>query len=326
MMITRRALAMLMLSVFAATGSAPALAADYPEKPIRMVVPFTPGGPIDLLGRPLADALAKELGQPVIVDNRPGANGIVGTTAVARAAPDGYTMLMTTGSFTANPFAVASLPYEPLTSFAPITQIASTFGIVMLVRPDFPAATVAELVELAKKEKGNLTYAHAGVGNATHVGAELFLRAAGIRMIPVPYKGAGAFLADIISGQVSMGMTSTVASVPYVKAGQLRALATTGTVRAPSLPDVPSLHELGFKDAVLLGYYGLWFPKDTPRDRVMRLQQAVAKVLTGPEMQKVMDVSGITKVASTPEEFAAFLEKDLAFNRDIMKAIGIEAK
>jgi tripartite-type tricarboxylate transporter receptor subunit TctC len=326
MKLTRRALGPLILSLIAMAGWQPAAAAEYPEKPIRMVVPFVPGGPINLLGRPLADALAKELGQPVIVDNRPGANGIVGSTAVARSAPDGYTMLMTTGSFTANPFAVADLPYDPLTSFAPITQIASTYGIVMLVRPDFPAKSVADLVALAKKEGGNLTYAHAGVGNATHVGAELFLRAAGIQMIPVPYKGAGAFLSDIISGQVSMGMTSTVASVPYVRSGQLRALATTGTDRAPSLPEVPSLYELGYKEAVLLGYYGLWFPKDTPRDRVMRMQRAVSKVLDGPEMQKVMETAGITKVASSPEEFAAFLAKDLEFNREIMKAIGVEAK
>jgi tripartite-type tricarboxylate transporter receptor subunit TctC len=326
MNIATRSLLLWIISVIAASGVVLGSAAAYPEKPIRMIVPFVPGGPIDLLGRPLAEALSKELGQPVIVDNRPGANGIVGSTAVARATPDGYTMLMTTGSFTANPFAVANLPYDPLTSFAPVTQIASTYGIVMLVRPDFPAKSVADLVAMAKQEPGKMTYAHAGIGNATHVGAELFLRAAGIRMIPVPYKGAGAFLADIISGQVNMGMTSTVASVPYVRSEQLRALATTGIVRAPSLPEVPSLHELGYKDAVLLGYYGLWFPKDTPPDRVARIQQAVSRVLDGAEMRKVLDTAGITKVASTPQEFARFLEKDLVFNRDIMKAIGIEPK
>jgi len=326
MQFTRRAAVASIVSAMIVGGAMPAFADEYPDRPIRMVIPFVPGGPIDLLGRPLADLLSKELGQPVVVDNRAGANGIVGTTAVARAAPDGYTMLMTTGSFTANPFAVANLPYDPLTSFAPITQIATSYGIVMLVRPDFPAKTVAELVEMAKREPGKLTYAHAGIGNATHVGAELFLRAAGIKMISVPYKGAGAFLSDIISGQVSMGMTSTVASVPYVRSGQLRALATTGTVRAPSLPDVPSLYELGYKDAVLLGYYGLWFPKDTPADRVNRMYQAAVKVLAGPEMQKVMETAGIRKVASTPKEFAEFLEKDLAFNRDVMKAIGVEPK
>jgi len=325
MRFTRRAALASLLSA-TAYAAMPARAADYPDRPIRMVIPFAPGGPIDLLGRPLADLLSRELGQPVVVDNRSGANGIVGTTAVARAAPDGYTMLMTTGSFTANPFAVANLPYNPLTSFAPITQLATSYGIVLLVRPDFPAKTVAELVEMAKREPGKLTYAHAGVGNATHVGAELFLRAAGINMIPVPYKGAGAFLADIIGGQVTMGMTSTVASVPYVRSGQLRALATTGTVRAPSLPDVPSLYELGYKDAVLLGYYGLWFPKDTPADRVNRMYQAAVKALNTPELEKVMETAGITKVGSTPKEFAAFLEKDLAFNRDVMKAIGVEPK
>jgi tripartite-type tricarboxylate transporter receptor subunit TctC len=316
-------------AVFSAAAlmlAAPAYAESYPDRPIRMIVPFSAGGPIDLLGRPLADKLSAVLGQAVVVDNRAGANGIVGTTAVAKSDRDGYTMLMTTGSFTANPFAVANLPYDPLKDLTPITQIARTYGVTFLVTPSFPAKNVAELVKLAKESPGKYSYAHAGIGNATHVASELFQKAASIKLLAVPYKGAGAFLTDIVSGQVNMGFTSTVAATPYVRSGQLRALATTGIKRAPSLPEIPSLHELGYKDAVLLGYFGLWFPAGTPAERIERMHHAAVEALNSPEMQKVLHTSGIEMVASSPAEFARFLEEDYAANAKILPSIGVKPR
>lgn len=322
----RASLRFVWMLLAAAIAACPARAETYPERTIRMIVPFSAGGPIDLLGRPLADKLSTLLGQPVVVDNRPGANGIIGTAAVAKSEPDGYTMLMTTGSFTANAFTAANLPYDPLKDFAPITQIARSYGITFLVSPSFPAKSVAELVELAKKEPGKLSYAHAGIGNATHIAAELFQKAAGIKLLAVPYKGAGSFLSDIVSGQVNMGFTSTVAAVPYVRSGQLRALATTGTKRAPSLPEVPSFDELGYKKAVLVGYFGLWFPAGTAPERIERVHRAVAEALRTPEMQAVIDKSGIEAVGSGPEEFARFLAEDYAMNAELLPSIGVTPK
>ncbi|MBX6426973.1 MAG: tripartite tricarboxylate transporter substrate binding protein [Variibacter sp.] len=322
----RASLRFVWMLLAAAIAACPARAETYPERTIRMIVPFSAGGPIDLLGRPLADKLSTLLGQPVVVDNRPGANGIIGTVAVAKSEPDGYTMLMTTGSFTANAFTAANLPYDPLKDFAPITQIARSYGITFLVSPSFPAKSVAELVELAKKEPGKLSYAHAGIGNATHIAAELFQKAAGIKLLAVPYKGAGSFLSDIVSGQVNMGFTSTVAAVPYVRSGQLRALATTGTKRAPSLPEVPSFDELGYKKAVLVGYFGLWFPAGTAPERIERVHRAVAEALRTPEMQAVIDKSGIEAVGSGPEEFARFLAEDYAMNAELLPSIGVTPK
>lgn len=301
-----------------------ARAEDYPSRPIKVVIPFSPGGPIDLLGRPLADKLSEVLGQPVVVDNRSGANGIIGTASVASSPPDGYTMLLTTGSFTGNAVVSSKIPYDVLKDFAPITQVAQSYGIVLMLRPSLPALILPELVALAKQSPGKYSYAHAGIGNLTHVAGELFQKVAGIELLKVPYRGAGAFIADIIAGQVDMGFTSTVASTPNVKAGLVRGVAITGPRRAPSLPDVPSFQEFGYRDMDLTGYHGLWFPPGTPRERVERVQRAVVKVLDTPEMKRVIVDSGIEAVGSTPEAFARFIEQDLALQKSIMQRIGLQ--
>jgi len=310
----------------AVLASFPARAETYPDRPIRLIIPFSAGGPNDLIARPLGDRMSQALGQPLIVDNRPGANGIIGTALVAKAPPDGYTLLMTTGSFTANPAINAKMPYDALTDFAPITLLAQSFGIVLVVRPDFPAKSLRELVEMAKRAPGRYSYAHSGIGNSNYVAAELFQKLAEIELIKVPYKGTSAFAPDIMSGQVDMGFMSTVIATPNVNSGLLRALATTGRERAPTLPDAPTFLELGFEEMDVTGYFGLWAPGATPRDRVALINREAVNALRSPAVRKVITDSGLRVVASSPEEFAQFVERDFEWQKAIVKRIGMPAE
>ena len=305
-------------------AAAPSAAETYPDRPLRIVIPFAAGGPNDMIARPLADHLSQALGQPVIIDNRPGANGILGTTVVAKSPPDGYTLLMTTGSFTANPAAGAKTSYDALNDFAPVTLLAQSFGIALMVRPDLPAKSLRDLVEMARRAPGSLSYAHSGVGNANYVTAELFQKMAGIELIRVPYKGSASFAPDIMSGQVTMAFMSAVIATPNVKSGLLRALATTGSERAPALPDTPTFQELGFKEMDVTGYFGLWFPAGTPGERVSLIQREAAKALATPAVKKVIQDSGLKPIGSTPEEFSHFVARDFEWQKDIARRIGLQ--
>ena len=319
-----RRIAGALLSIGLALAAAPLAADTYPERPIRLVIPFAAGGPNDVIARPLADHMAQALGQPVVIDNRPGANGILGTAVVAKSAPDGYTLLMTTGSFTANPAVNAKTSYDALADFIPVTLLAQSFGIALMVRPDFPAKSLVDLVDMAKRAPGTLSYAHSGVGNANYVTAELFQKLAGIELIKVPYKGSSSFAPDIMSGQVTMGFLSAVIATPNVKSGLLRALATTGSERAPSLPDTPTFQELGFKEMDVTGYFGLWFPAGTPPERVRLIQREAAKAMQAPTLQKIIADSGLKAIGSTPEEFARFVARDFEWQKGIVKRIGLQ--
>jgi tripartite-type tricarboxylate transporter receptor subunit TctC len=304
--------------------SMPALAQSYPDRPVRIVIPFAAGGPNDLLGRPLAEKMSEALGQPFVIENRGGAAGSLGTQFVAKAAPDGYTMLMTTGSITGNVAISANPTYNPITDFAPITLLAQSYGIVLMTRPDFPAKTLTEFVALARKNPGKFSYGHAGIGNVTYVAAELFSKLAGIKLLKVPYRGTASFAPDIMSGHVSVGFMSTVIARPNVQSGQLRALGISGSQRAPTLPDVPTFQELGFKEMDVTGYYGLLFPAATPRERVALIHREAVKALKTPLLQKVLADSGVRAIGSTPEQFARFLEDDMRWQLDIMKQIGLQ--
>ncbi|MBX6425895.1 MAG: tripartite tricarboxylate transporter substrate binding protein [Variibacter sp.] len=301
-------------------------ASDYPTQTIKLIIPFGAGGPNDLIGRPLAQKVSEQIGQSIVIENRPGANGIIGTGAVAKAQPDGYTMLQTTGSFTANPSMVKNLPYDVMADFAPITQIAESYGLLLMVPSSSPIKSLKDLVEQAKKEPGKLNYAITGFGNITHVTVAFFEKLADIRLTPVPYKGTADSITAMISGQVDLAVVSTTAGAPYLANGQLRALGLTGRQRAPNVPDVPTFQELGYPEMDLTGYYGWWFPAGTPADRVNFMQQQAKKALETPEMQKVAAESGLRIVASTPEEFKAYLAKDLAFQASVIKRIGLEPK
>jgi putative tricarboxylic transport membrane protein len=306
-------------------GLAPApiaRAETYPDRPIRLIIPFSAGGPNDLIARPLTDKMSEALGHPFVIENKAGANGIIGTTFVAKAPPDGYTMLMTTGSFTANPAIDAKTSYDALTDFAPITLIAESYGLALMTRPDFPAKSLADFVALAKRNPGKYSYGHSGIGNATYVAAELFQKLAGIALLKVPYRGTSSFAPDIMSGHVDVGFMSTVLATPNANSGLLRGLAISGRQRAPTMPDVPTLQELGYKEMDVIGYFGLWFPAGTPRERVELINREALRALETPLVKKVIADSGLRAAGTTPEDFALYLEKDFAWQKDIAKRIG----
>jgi tripartite-type tricarboxylate transporter receptor subunit TctC len=309
-----------------ATSLIAAAAQDYPTQSIKLIIPFGAGGPNDLIARPLAQKISESIGQAIVIENRPGANGIIGTNAVAKSAPDGYTMLQTTGSFTANASMVKNMPYEPLVDLAPITLLAESYGLLLMVPAKSPIQSLADLVARAKKEPGKLNYAITGFGNITHVTVEFFRKLADIDLVPVPYKGTADSITAMLSGQVDMSIVSTTAGAPYLANGQLRALGLTGRTRAPNVPQVPTFQELGYKEMDLAGYYGWWFPTGTPRTHIDLIHREVKKAMATPEMKNVLEKSGLALRASTPEEFKEFLAKDYAFQADIIKRIGIQPK
>ena len=327
MMFARRAL--LRLSAVAAAcvlAGGAVQAQQYPSQPIRMVIPFPPGGPNDLLGRPVAQRLSAMLGQPVVVENRAGANGVIGSALVAKAAPDGYTMLFMSGAHSANPSIQANMPFDPVKDFTPITQIVRTYGIVLAVRHDFPARNLAEFVKMAKAAPGKYSYGNAGIGNANHVAVELFKSVAGVDMLAVPYKGTSEMLPALLGGEIDLVGLSVVAGMPLIKDGRLRALALTGETRVPALPDVPTFADEGYPEVKLLGYYGMWFPAKTPDDRVQLIYRSVKQILDTPEMEEIIAKVGARKIGSTPEEFAAFVREDVDYQTKVNERVGLTPK
>jgi tripartite-type tricarboxylate transporter receptor subunit TctC len=233
-------------------------------------------------------------------------------------------MLMTTGSFTANTAISLTPAYNPIADFAPIALLAQSYGIVLMTRPDFPAKTLADFVALARKNPGKYSYGHAGVGNVTYVAAELFQKLAGIELLKVPYRGTASFAPDIMSGHVDVGFMSTVIAQPNIQGGQLRPLGISGSQRAATLPEVPTFQELGFKDMDVTGYFGLWFPAATPRERISLMNREAVKALETPLLKRVLADSGVRAIGSTPEAFARFLDDDLKWQIDIIKRIGLQ--
>jgi tripartite-type tricarboxylate transporter receptor subunit TctC len=298
-------------------------APDYPSHGLKIVNPFAAGGSTDTLSRGLAQKLSDYLGQSVIVETKTGANGIVGATTVARAAPDGYTILLTTGSHTANPHVTAKLPYDALGDFAPISQIAGSYGLVLL--SNLAVKSLPELVALAKTKPDGLSYATSGIGNLTHVAGRLLEARAGIKLVAVPYNGPN-LLIDTITGVVDMTFISTITAVPFVNSGKIKALAITGTQRCPAFPDTPTLRELGYSDYDLTGFFGILTTGGTPADRVERLYRETARALATPDMTKLIDDAGLFTVGSTPAEFAAFLKNDFAYQGRLMDELGMKAK
>jgi tripartite-type tricarboxylate transporter receptor subunit TctC len=296
---------------------------QYPDRVIKIIQPFPAGGSTDVLARGLAQKLNEYLGQPVIVEARPGANGITGTAAVAKSAPDGYTILLTTGSFSANPHVSRSLPYDVLKDFAPITQIAGSYGLALLT--SLPINSVKELIEEAKRKPGTLTYATSGVGNLTHVAGRLLDVRAGIQLIPVAYN-TPTLLTDVLTGTVSMTFNSLITAVPMVEQKQLKALAITGDRRSPALPDVPTMTEAGVPDYNLTGYFGILFPAGTPKDRVERIYRESAKALAAPELKRIIEINGLYSVGSTPDEFAAYLKQDYEYQGKLIDELGLRPK
>ena len=296
----------------------------YPERPIRLIIPSTAGSGPDAVGRILATRLSIILGQQVVSDNRAGANGVLASEIVARAAPDGYTLLMTSGGHTANPHIYRKLPYDTLADFTPITCFVTTGGLVVVVTPTFAPRTVQELIDLARANPGKLSYASAGVGNLTHLAGEMFNQMAGVKIIHVPYKGGGPAIIDVIGGQVPLMFASGPISMPPVKSGRLRALAYTGIKRAEPLPEVPTMDESGLKGYEAIGWYGLYGPAGLPVPILNRIYEATRDGVRHPETRKALAQFNLDPNDSTPAQFARFLREDLIKYGKIIKAAGIE--
>ena len=275
------------------------------------------------MARLVSERLASALGHNVVVDNRPGANGVIGIDLVAKAPPDGYTMLLTTGSFTGNLVLYKKLPYDGVRDFAPITQIARSYGMVLVVHPGVAAHSPKELIALAKTRPGKMSYGSSGVGNITHLVPELFNTLGGIQIQHVPYKGSGPAMTAVLGREVEMTWVSTVFVQPFIKDGRVRALGLTGEERSPVLPDIPTFRELGFKELVMTGWYGLWFPAKTPAARVSRIHAEIRKAIASADMKARFDELGLVGVGSTPAEFAKFLQEDIALQSRIVKRAGI---
>jgi tripartite-type tricarboxylate transporter receptor subunit TctC len=297
----------------AALAAAPAVhsADGYPQKPVRLVVPFSPGGGTDLLARAVSDRLTEVLGASIIVDNRPGAGSTIGTAMVARAAPDGYTYLFTSASYTFAPNFYRDLPYDPVKDFKPITMFGSLPN-VLVVHPSMPVKSVKELLALARKRPGEIHYGSAGRGSNVHLTTELFLYMAGIRMAQVPYKGMGPAQIGLISGEVQVLLPAFQSIYPFVKSGQVRALAVTTKERSPLLPDLPTVDESGVPGYDKAAWFGLFAPAAVPEPVVSRMYQAVARVLKDPEIVKRLAAEGAVARGQPPAEFDAFVRAELA--------------
>jgi tripartite-type tricarboxylate transporter receptor subunit TctC len=314
-----RALAGLLLLCFTAV----ALAQDYPARPIHLVVPFPPGGGNDTVARAIAQQMGPALGQPVVIDNRPGAGGSVGAEAVAKAPADGYTLFLAgVGSHAANPNLHARLPYDPVRDFAPITLVASAPS-VLVVNPGVPARSIAEFTAYARAHPGKLNYASNGNGSAAQLAAAMYESMAGVRMVHVPYKGIAPALQDLLGGEVQLMFGTIVALVPHVQAGKLRALAVTSRKRSALLPDVPTLAESGLPDYQAGSWYGVLAPAGTPRAIIDRLHETIVKALRQPEVAKRLAAEGAEVIGSTPEEFGAHIKAELARVASVVRAAGI---
>ncbi len=314
--------------VASALGLAPAVVCaqtdSYPNKPVRVVIPFSPGSPIEVPARAVTQRMMENLGQSFVFDYRTGASGTIGTEAVARAPKDGYTMLITNCSHSANPAYFKKLPFDTLNDFQPVSQINVTYGNLLVIHPSVPAKTVAEFIALAKKRPGELHYASAGVGSPPHVSAALFAAMAGIDLIHVPYKGTAVAFNDVLGGHIEAMVASPTTAVPYVNAGRLRALGIGGPRRQPQVPDVPTFNEAGLAGFDLTCYHGIWFPVGVPQTIVRRIYGEVAKAVATPEAKKMLADGGLIPVGSTPEEFAEFLKKDVVKQAEVVRKIGLE--
>ena len=287
-----------------------ATAADYPTKPVRLVVVYPPGGGIDLLARAMGQQMAESWGQPIVVDNRPGAGTTIGAAVVAKAPPDGYTLLMTDVSFAITPGLYSTLPYDAQKSFAPISLV-NLVTDVLVVHPALPATTVKELVAYAKANPGKVLYASAGNGTLNHLAPEMLKAMAGIDLVHVPFKGAVAALTDVMSGRQQVYIGALVSTVPQIKAGRVRAIAITGKQRSALLPDLPTVAESGLPDYDVSAWYGILAPAGTPRPLIQAVHLQVTKALQSPGVRQQLVEQGSEAVGSTPEQFGAFIASEI---------------
>ncbi len=300
-----------------------AFAQTYPNRTIRLVVPSSPGGGTDIIGRIVAHKLTELLGQQVVVDNRAGAGTIIGNEAVAKAAPDGYTLLMGLSTLAINPSMYAKLPYDALRDFAPVSQAVSSPNI-LTVHPSVPAKTVREFVALARARPGSLTFGSAGMGTSPHLSGELLKTLAKIDIVHVPYKGSGMSIISQLAGEIAANFPSVPTAMPYIKANRLRGLGVTTVKRTAALPDVPSIAEAGVPGYEATQWFGVLAPAGTPRAIVDRLHQEMMRVLRSADVKERIVAEGMEIVAGTPEEFAAYIKSETGKWSKVIKSAGIK--
>jgi tripartite-type tricarboxylate transporter receptor subunit TctC len=304
-----------------AGGASLAQAQAYPGKPVRIVVPFPPGGGTDIVARTLTQKLGESLGASFVIDNRAGAGGSIGTELVAKAPPDGYTLAIVSGSHAINPSLYRKLPFDAVRDFAPVTMLVSGPGL-LVVHPSLPVKTVKELIALAKARPGQLIYASAGNGTPPHLAAELFKTMAGVDMVHVPYKGNTPAFVDLISGQVSLSFPTVPSALPHVQAGRLRAVALTSRKRSAVMPQLPTIDESGLPGYDTSSWFGMLAPAGTPPEIVLKLQQEMARVLQLPDIRQKLLSQGLEPVGDTPEQFAATIRSEIAKWAKVVKASG----
>jgi len=316
----KRLLVLALAAGFASLTSAQ----PYPTKPIKLVAPSTPGDAPDVIARLVADKLSTALGQQVVVENRPGAGGVVGSDYVAKAAPDGYTLIMgNAGSHGINAAVYSKLPYDIQRDFAPVSQVAVAPN-VMVINPSVPASTVAEFIAYAKANPGKLSYASGGNGSSAHMSMELFKSMSGIDIQHVPYKGSSPALTDVVSGQVVAFIGNMPPTVPLIKAGKLRAIAVTTKSRSALMPELPTITEAGLPGFETVAWFGVLAPAGTPPEVVNRLSAEIAKIAKSPEIREKLVAMGAEPLGSTPDEFRAVIDRDIAKWKPLAQKVGIK--
>ena len=310
---------------FAQPGSKDASISAYPSGPIRIIVPFTAGGSADIFARVIGAKMSEAWSQQVVIDNRAGSGGVIGSEIAAKATPDGYTLMMgITANIAINPALYKKLPYDPVRDFAPVTLVASA-PYVLVVSPTLPATTAQEFLALAKARPGELNYASMGNGSAGHLTVELLTAMAGIKLTHIPYKAIGSVLTDLGSGQVQVFFLGMLSAQAQLKGGKLRALAVTGSKRSPMLPDLPTIAEAGVRGYEVTGWYGVFAPSGTPRRIVLRLNAEIARVLKLPDVSQRLTAEGAEIMVNTPEQFAAFIKAEMAKWSKAVKLSGATA-
>jgi tripartite-type tricarboxylate transporter receptor subunit TctC len=311
--------------LLAVTAGAAHGQANYPARAVRIIVPSSPGGGTDILSRVVSPGLSERLGQTVVVDNRPGAGSIIGNDVVAKAPPDGYTLLMGISTLAILPAMHKKLPYDAMRDLAPVTQVIAAPNI-LVTHPSMPVKTVKELLAFAKKRPGEINYGSAGLGTNPHLSMEHFLSMTGVKMVHVAYKGLGPAMVDLVAGQVQTAISTMLAGLPHVKSGRLRALATTGAKRSSSLPDLPTVAEAGVPGYEAVQWYGLFAPAKTPREIVNKLNEAMKGTLQSAAIKERLAADGTEAVGSSPEEFARFLRSETEKWGKVVRSAGIQPR
>ena len=321
----RRAWRPIVAALFAALVSPLAAAQDYPSKPVRIIVPFAAGGPADVYARFIAQRLQESMGQTFIVDDRPGAGSIIGTDAVAKSAPDGYTLLLMSNTHTVNESLIPTKPFQLMRDFVPVAPINSS-DLVLVARSGLPASTLAELIAAAKAKPGALSYASSGPGTPYHMAGELFKAMAGVSILHIPYKGSSGARTDVLGGQVDMMFDAVPTMTEHIRAGKVKALGTTGAARSAVMPDVPTIAEAGVPGYEATIWLGLMAPKNTPAPIVARLNAEVAKIVGHPDTAKAWKAQGATPMTMSTAEFTRYLNDDIVKWAHIVKVSGAKAE